>query len=112
MENAVSRIRCARCAIWLGFLFCFAFSFSSLAQVTVTDTLTDGTGTTYKTAYLHFQLNNCGLPKALLLMIQDIAELFRMPVRCPEGVSFQVSVKVILCAILLRLGSTTNVSNH
>jgi hypothetical protein len=31
-----------------------------LSQVRVTATLTDGTGTIYKTAYLHFQLVNSG----------------------------------------------------
>ena len=31
-----------------------------MSEVCVTATLTDGTGTTYKTGYLHFQLQNCG----------------------------------------------------
>jgi len=29
-------------------------------NVTVSHTLTDGTGTAFRTAYLHFALNNCG----------------------------------------------------
>ena len=33
---------------------------SNRNKVTVTATLTDGTGTTYRTGYLHFQLVNCG----------------------------------------------------
>lgn len=35
-------------------------AFAAPAQVTVNATLTDGTGTVYRTAYLHFQLQNCG----------------------------------------------------
>jgi hypothetical protein len=37
-----------------------AFALTSQAQVTVSANLTDGTGATYRTAYLHFQLLNCG----------------------------------------------------
>jgi len=44
------------------FLFFAATLFPVLSffQVTVTPNLTDGTGTTDRTAYLHFQLVNCG----------------------------------------------------
>jgi hypothetical protein len=42
--------------------FClfFALALNLHSQVTVSANLTDGTGATYRTAYLHFQLLNCG----------------------------------------------------
>jgi hypothetical protein len=36
------------------------FVSSSFAQVSIIAQLLDGTGTAYKTGYLHFQLQNCG----------------------------------------------------
>jgi hypothetical protein len=38
----------------------FALALDLHSQVTVSANLTDGTGATYRTAYLHFQLLNCG----------------------------------------------------
>jgi hypothetical protein len=40
--------------------FFFALALNLHSQVTVSANLTDGTGATYRTAYLHFQLLNCG----------------------------------------------------
>ena len=51
------------------------------AQVTITATLTDGTGTTYGTGFLHFQLQNCGgnLPNTSggKFIVQDSFDLRR-----------------------------------
>jgi hypothetical protein len=49
---------------------------ASQAQVTVSANLTDGTGATYRTAYLHFQLLNCGdnfpaVPSEPSLLVRD-----------------------------------------
>ena len=54
----------------------FALALTVHAQVTVSANLTDGTGATYRTAYLHFQLLNCGdnfpaVPSSPALIVQD-----------------------------------------
>jgi hypothetical protein len=54
----------------------FALALTVHAQVTVSANLTDGTGATCRTAYLHFQLLNCGdnfpaVPSQPGLIIQD-----------------------------------------
>lgn len=52
---------------------------SALSQVTVTPTLSDGTGTVYRTAFLHFQLVNCGANIPVVLgskvIVQDSFDL-------------------------------------
>lgn len=57
----------------------FAFALPSLSQVTVTASLTDGTGTVYRTAYLHFQLQNCGanppVTTGTTMIVQDSFDL-------------------------------------
>ena len=50
------------------------------SQVTVSANLTDATGATYRTAYLHFQLLNCGdnfpaVPSSPGLIIQDSSDI-------------------------------------
>lgn len=49
-------------------------SLPSLSQVTVTANLTDGTGTTYRTAFLHFQLVNCGANTPAVTGIETIVQ--------------------------------------
>jgi hypothetical protein len=58
------------------FLVCLlAWASSAVGQVTVTANLTDGTGTTSRTAYLQFQLENCGnnppVTSSPLVMVED-----------------------------------------
>ena len=52
---------------------------SSLAQVSITANLDDGTGSIYRTAHLHFQLQNCGanipVTTGTTLIVQDTFEL-------------------------------------
>ena len=63
-------------------LYSLPSAFSSLlalnlhSQVTVSASLTDGTGALYRTAYLHFQLLNCGdnfpaVPSQPGMIVQD-----------------------------------------
>jgi hypothetical protein len=61
--------------IYLILCFFFALAVTSDAQVTVSANLTDGTGATFRTAYLHFQLLNCGdnfpaVPSSPSLIVQ------------------------------------------
>ena len=58
------------------FCLLFALALNLHSQVTVSANLTDGTGATYRTAYLHFQLLNCGdnfpaVPSQPSLLVQD-----------------------------------------
>lgn len=58
------------------FCFFFALALNVHSQVTVSANLTDGTGATYRTAYLHFQLLNCGdnfptVPSQPGMIVQD-----------------------------------------
>ena len=52
---------------------------SSLAQVSITANLDDGTGSIYRTAHLHFQLQNCcaNIPvtTGTTLIVQDTFDL-------------------------------------
>lgn len=52
--------------------FCFLLRFSRASHCH--RSLADGTGTTYKTAYLHFQLNNCSSPYFLVFMLRSKVE--------------------------------------
>lgn len=54
----------------------FALALNLHSQVTVSASLTDGTGALYRTAYLHFQLLNCGdnfpaVPSQPGMIVQD-----------------------------------------
>ena len=60
--------------------FFFAFSLNLHSQVTVFANLTDGTGAAYRTAYLHFQLLNCGdnfpaVPSQPSMIVQDFFDI-------------------------------------
>src|ERR1700723_2233301 len=52
---------------------------SSQAQVSITANLDDGTGSIYRTAHLHFQLQNCGanipVTTGTTLIVQDAFDL-------------------------------------
>jgi hypothetical protein len=58
----------------------FILCSGAFGQVAVTATLTDGTGTISRTAYLHFQLQNCGAnipvePGHPTVVVQDSFDL-------------------------------------
>jgi hypothetical protein len=61
---------------------------SAMAEVSITATLTDGTGTIYRTAYLHFQLVNCGqnipvVPSQPGVIVQGAFDLRPSPAGTP-----------------------------
>lgn len=60
----------------------------------MTATLTDGTGTVYKTGYLHFQLNDCGnnvpvVPLNADTVVQDSFDLPTSRVGCSSHDRFR-----------------------